>query len=90
MSLLAITTAAFKGHLDSPPTAVWAGLLVVFGLSSAALGWFGWRHVERVVPSSLPETLYRQRSTVIRRGSAFFFAVGLILVAMGIYTAVGG
>lgn len=90
MSMLAITAAAFKGHLDSPPTAVWAGLLVVFGLSSAALGWFGWHHVERVVPSSLPETLHRQRSTVIRRGSAFFFVVGLLLVAMGIYTAVGG
>lgn len=90
MILLTIAAAPFKGHLDSPPTAVWAGLLIVFGLASASLGWFGWRHGERVVPSSLPETLQRQRSAVIRRGSAFFFVVGLILVGMGIFTAVGG
>ena len=90
MTLLTISAAAFKSHLHSPPTAVWAGLLVVFGLASASLGWFGWRNVERVVPSSLPETMQRQRSAVIRRGSAFFFAVGLVLVAMGIFTAVGG
>jgi len=54
------------------------------------LGWFGWRHVDRVVPSSLPETMQRQRSAVIRRGAAFFFVMGVIVVAMGIFTAVGG
>ncbi len=90
MSLLVLTATAFKGHLDSPPTAVWAGLLIGFGLSCGLLGWFGWRHGDRVVPSSLPETMQRQRSVVIRRGAAFFFVMGVILAAMGILTAVGG
>lgn len=88
MSVLTVTAAAFKGHLNSPPVAVWAALRIIFGLGSAALGWFGWHHVERVVPSSLPDALHHQRSTVLRRGSAFFFVLGLVL-AMGVFTAVG-
>jgi hypothetical protein len=85
----ALAAAPFKHPLSHPPTAVWAALLMLFGLASGALGWFGWHRVDRVVPTSLPEDMRRQRSTVIRRGSAFFFVVGVVLVAMGIYTATG-
>lgn len=89
-TLLSVATAApFKHPLNHPSVAVWATLLICFGLGSGALGWFGWRHVDRVVPTSLPEEMQRQRSTVIRRGSAFFMAAGLAVVAMGIYTAIG-
>ena len=84
---MVLVAAETRKHLDSLPTAANVTLLVVIGALAAGLGSIGWRNAQRIVPTSLPETLYRQRCRVVRRGAASFFVLGLVMIAVGIFVA---
>lgn len=77
-------------HVQSLPVTARVLLLVVAGAAATGIGWIGWHHAQRIVPTSLPETLYRQRCRVVRRGSASFFVVGLVMIAVGIFVGLSG
>lgn len=74
----------------TPPLVVWVSFLLLFGAASVIGGILGWRNAERIAPTSLPETLYHRRTRVLRRGSAGFFVVGVVLMVTAIYYAAAG
>lgn len=82
--LSVVTAAAFSRRISNHPTGLLAALLIFTGVMALAVGGLGWRYAERIVPTSLPETLYRRRAKVLRRGAASFLLLGVVAVVMGV------
>lgn len=64
--------------------------LIAVGGVMAAVGFWGWRNVARLVPPRLSAESRTHQEGVLQRGSALLVLVGMAFVVFGIYAMIQG